>query len=56
MPAEESKQKYSYKFSFAAPGPSDKRKEEPTQADLQAYINEVLGIAKPKKEVSLETV
>jgi hypothetical protein len=51
MSSEEQMQKYSYKFRLEAPQPG-KAEEDANKAELQAYINDVLGISKTKKSGS----
>jgi hypothetical protein len=44
-------QKYSYRYVFQAAGPStSSSQKEQDKNELLTYINEVLGIDKPKKE------
>jgi hypothetical protein len=48
---ESKEQKYNYRYEFKASGPSTtSSQKEPDKNELLAYINEVLGIDKPKKE------
>jgi hypothetical protein len=41
--------KYRYKFSLSAPKRGSAEEEAPSKAEIQAYINELLGIPRPKK-------
>jgi len=45
----EQRLKYSYKFTLKAQETSRSPEDPSTKAEIQAYINEVLGI-KPKKD------
>ena len=46
---EPEKQKYSYKYTYTVPKAPASTKEEPGQAELQAYINEILGLKRMTK-------
>ena len=48
MSEEQIQQKYTYKFRLEATVQAPSR-DEASQADLQAYINDVLGIKRPQK-------
>ncbi len=41
--------KFSYRFTVEARG-SGPTVEEPSKAEIQAYINEILGVTREKKE------
>jgi hypothetical protein len=43
-------QKYSYRYTFAAGRPGESSTAEVPKAEVQAYINEVLGIKKPSDQ------
>jgi hypothetical protein len=49
MTNEEQAQKYTYKYKFTAPEPVNP-KDEPDKAALQNYINEILGIPRPRNQ------
>ncbi len=49
MSAQQAEPKYSYRFTFEARS-SNSGSDEPSKAEIQAYINEVLGIKKESKE------
>ncbi len=39
--------RYVYKFSLAGRGSEKGGEDEPSQADVQAYISEILGVKNP---------
>ena len=49
MSAQQSEARYSYRFTLEARRP-DSGAEEPSKAEVQAYINEILGVRKDTKE------
>ncbi|HZW85443.1 MAG TPA: hypothetical protein VFE91_06040 [Nitrososphaerales archaeon] len=49
MSEEQTQQKYTYKFRLEAQRVQAPKNDEASQADLQAYINDVLGIKRPQR-------
>jgi hypothetical protein len=45
----EAKQRYSYKFKFQAKEPDADKSREPSKEEIQAFVNEILGITKDRK-------
>jgi len=49
MPAQLTERRYSYRFTLEARSP-DSSADELSKAEVQAYINEILGVRKETKE------
>ena len=53
MSKEDQPQKYSYRYSLQAKPALQTVREESGQAELQRYINEILGVRKAKPDNTL---
>jgi hypothetical protein len=55
MSSEAEQQRYSYRFSLSARKVEDDKGVEESRAEVQTYVNEILGIARTKAPMENRT-